>query len=188
MIKNFILHLKTITKHRWLVFKLCCRAGIPWRGLVHDLSKYSPVEFWEGVKYYQGDRSPILACIEQEGYSKAKLHHRGRNKHHPSYWYDQFAKNKTPIIPYVYVAEMICDKIAASMNYSGKDWNDSTPMEYWNQRSDTDILNPKIYNMLTEIFRMVAVYGVESTITRENLNEVYEKYVNNEGEGNVKEL
>lgn len=182
------MHLKTIMKHRWLVFKLCCRAGIPWRGLVHDLSKYSPTEFWEGVKYYQGDRSPILACIEEEGYSKAKLHHRGRNKHHPAYWYDEFAKEPTPIIPYVYVAEMICDKIAASMNYNGKKWTDDSPMEYWNSRNDTDILNSKICDMLTEVFRMVAVYGVKSTITKDNLREIYDKYVGCVEEEYVKQM
>ena len=64
-IKNFIGHLKTITYHKIVVFKLCVKAGILYRGLVHDLSKYSPTEFWEGVKYYQeGKRSPISYCRE----------------------------------------------------------------------------------------------------------------------------
>ena len=64
-IKNFIGHLKTITYHKIIVFKLCVKAGITFRGLVHDLSKYSPTEFWEGVKYYQkGKRSPISYCRE----------------------------------------------------------------------------------------------------------------------------
>ena len=54
-----IKHFNLITKHRWLVFKLCVRAGIPYRGIVHDLSKYSPTEFWESAKFYVGDHSPI---------------------------------------------------------------------------------------------------------------------------------
>ena len=58
-IRNIIGHFRTITKHRWMVFKLCVKVGEPWRGLVHDLSKYSPTEFWEGVKYYTGTHSPI---------------------------------------------------------------------------------------------------------------------------------
>lgn len=49
---NIIGHTKTVLKHKWVVFKLCCKAGIPWRGLVHDLSKFSPTEFWESAKYY----------------------------------------------------------------------------------------------------------------------------------------
>ena len=59
-LKNTIKHFNTINKHRWLVFKLCCKAGIPWRGFVHDLSKYSRTEFWDSVRYYQGGKkSPI---------------------------------------------------------------------------------------------------------------------------------
>ena len=40
ILKNALKHLKLITKHKWVVFILCCKIGIPWRGLVHDLSKY----------------------------------------------------------------------------------------------------------------------------------------------------
>lgn len=59
MIVNFFKHLNVVNKHRYKVFKLCCKAGIPFRGLMHDLSKYSPTEFWEGVKYFDGKISPI---------------------------------------------------------------------------------------------------------------------------------
>ena len=51
-------HLKTITKHRWLVLKGCFQVGLYWQGLTHDLSKYSPTEFWIGAKYYQDTRQP----------------------------------------------------------------------------------------------------------------------------------
>lgn len=34
-------HFKLITKHKWTVFKLSVKAGIPYRGLIHDMSKYS---------------------------------------------------------------------------------------------------------------------------------------------------
>ncbi len=177
MIKNFFLHFGVVTKHRWIVFKLCCLAGEPWRGLVHDLSKYSPTEFWEGVKYFQGYRSPISACKEDIGYSKAWLHHRGRNKHHPAYWYDPFSKVSRPIIPYKYVVEMICDKISASITYNGKKWNEKCPIDYWDNKNDRNYLNPKIDAMLTEVFRLVAVYGVKATLKKRNLKELYNKHV-----------
>ena len=61
-LKKFFKHLHTINKHRFRVFCLSCKAGIPLQGLVHDLSKYSPEEFWEGVKYFQGSYSPIRNC------------------------------------------------------------------------------------------------------------------------------
>ena len=119
MIINFFKHLHKINTHRFKVFVLCCKCGIPFRGLMHDLSKYSPIEFFEGVKYYtNGKHSPIIDCKKQNGYSKAWLHHKGRNKHHSEYWLDLAAPTKAPIIPFKYSVEMICDKIAASKTSS----------------------------------------------------------------------
>ena len=70
-------HFKTICIHKFWVFHYCRKAGIPFKGLVHDLSKFSPVEFFESVKYFQGDRSPIDACKAENGWSKAWMHHKG---------------------------------------------------------------------------------------------------------------
>ena len=58
---NFWGHLKTVHHHRALVRKYCFRLGLYWQGLTHDLSKYSPVEFCAGVKYFQGTRRPTAA-------------------------------------------------------------------------------------------------------------------------------
>ena len=96
-LKNIVGHFMVITRHKWVVFKLCCKVGQPWRGLVHDLSKYSPTEFWEGVKYFNGKHSPITDAKKDKGYSQAWLHHKGRNKHHTDYWVDLSAPDKTPI-------------------------------------------------------------------------------------------
>ena len=75
-------HFKTITHHRLLVMLGCFRVGLYRQGLTHDLSKYSPAEFWQGAKYYQGTRSPNTAEREENGYSLAWMHHKGRNRHH----------------------------------------------------------------------------------------------------------
>ena len=82
------LHLKTITRHKLLVMHYCFRIGLYKQGLLHDLSKYSPVEFLVGCKYYQGDRSPNNAEREETGLSLSWLHHKGRNRHHYEYWID----------------------------------------------------------------------------------------------------
>ena len=60
-------HWKTITRHRWVVCRLCFRVGLYWQGLTHDLSKYSPTEFWVGAKYYAGTRSPNAVERERNG-------------------------------------------------------------------------------------------------------------------------
>ena len=51
---NIVKHFCTITRHRLLVCKHCFKIGLYWQGLTHDLSKYSPEEFWTGVRYYRG--------------------------------------------------------------------------------------------------------------------------------------
>lgn len=185
-LKNIVLHFYTITKHRWIVFKLSLRVGIPWRGLVHDLSKYSPTEFWESAKYYQGDRSPILACVEDKGYSEARIHHVGRNKHHPQYWYDEFSSIKEPIIPYKYVAEMICDQIAASKTYKKKNWTNASTLEYWQKTEPKTHLNPKIKNMLTEIYERMEKEGIKKVLTRKKLKEAYYRHISEEKENEYK--
>ena len=72
-----VAHFKTITKHRRLVRQFCFQCGLYRQGLVHDLSKYSPTEFWVGAKYYQGNRSPNDMEKRDKGYSAAWLHHKG---------------------------------------------------------------------------------------------------------------
>ena len=153
---NIFKHLNTVCTHKWVVFKLCCKAGIPFRGLVHDLSKFSPTEFWESVKYYQGTSSPIVAAKKANGYSKAWLHHKGRNKHHTDYWVDLSAPDKTPIIPYPYVAEMICDKLAAGIIYKGKEWTKEYELQYWLNERDKTLVNDQVEALITEVFTQVS--------------------------------
>ena len=169
-------HFNLICKHRWEVFKLCCRAGIPFRGLVHDLSKCSPTEFFESAKYYNGNISPITIIRERKGYSKAWLHHKGRNKHHAEYWYDPAANESTPIIPYKYTVEMICDNLAANITYNKKKWNKNLQIIYWNERKKEILMNQKNIDMLTEVYTQISKVGIEKTIKKSNLKKLYHKY------------
>ena len=128
-------HFTTICKHKYWVFYYCCKAGIPWRGLTHDLSKFSPIEFFEGVKYYQGTSSPIDACKKANGWSAAWLHHKGRNKHHYEYWQDNFDNGGTPLqMPYKDALEMICDYLGAGRAYSGKNFTLLDEYIWWQSK------------------------------------------------------
>lgn len=129
-----IKHFLIITKHRHKVIANCKKAGILWQGLRHDLSKYSFTEFIPGAKFFQGTRSPNEKERELYGYSKAWLHHKGRNKHHYEYWNDYNPKTKqieNVEMPTRYVIEMFCDRVAASKTYNGKDYKDSDPFTYF---------------------------------------------------------
>ena len=134
IIKNFFGHLKTVQQHRHQVFIHCKKAGIPWRGFVHDLSKFSPTEFIPGVLYYQGNRSPNEREREVDGYSKAWMHHKGRNRHHFEYWTDYKPKTKLmePVKMHdIFIFEMFCDRVAASKIYNKENYNESMPLEYY---------------------------------------------------------
>ena len=121
---NFFGHLITVTRHRNRVMKHCFKVGLYSQGLRHDLSKFSPSEFLAGVKYYQGTRSPNARERELFGFSRAWMHHKGRNKHHFEYWSDVGKSGLyEPVeMPINYVAEMFCDRVAASEIYKGKNY------------------------------------------------------------------
>jgi hypothetical protein len=164
-IKNFTGHLRTVNHHRWLVFIHCCRAGIVWQGLKHDLSKYSPAEFIPGVRYYQGGmRSPNEKERALYGYSPAWLHHKGRNKHHFEYWndYDPVSKRVKPVkMPARYLAEMVCDRMAASKTYMKEDYSDSAPLEYFLKSAvrKKDVMHPETAAKLTELLTILSREG-----------------------------
>ena len=133
-IKGALGHFMTITRHRHAVIRHAAKAGIFWQGLRHDLSKYSPTEFIPGAKFYSGDRSPNEKERNIFGYSLAWMHHKGRNKHHFEYWtdYNPVEKKMMPVpMPMRYIAEMFCDRVAASKIYQGKNYTDSHPYEYF---------------------------------------------------------
>lgn len=58
IVEKIFKHIKLVLKHKWVVIKLACKVGIPWRGFMHDWSKFSPEEFLESVKYYNGKKVP----------------------------------------------------------------------------------------------------------------------------------
>src|SRR5690554_3513798 len=117
--KKYMKHFITISKHKIMVMLWCFKMRIFWRGITHDLSKYSITEFFGSGKYFQGDRSPIDAEKMEKGYSLAWQHHKGRNPHHWEYWIDNVGtKRNNPIkIPYKYVIEMFCDCVGAGKIY-----------------------------------------------------------------------
>lgn len=149
-----------------MVIKHCFKAGILWQGLKHDLSKYSPTEFFVGAKYYQGNRSPNEAEREAYGYSIAWMHHKGRNRHHFEYWTDYSPKTKKiePVeMPLKYVKEMFCDRVAASKIYMGDKYNDAAPLEYFLGAKGRRIIHRKTSDLIEYLLVMLKEQGEEKT-------------------------
>lgn len=163
---NAVKHFITITKHRNLVMIHCFRAGIPIQGLVHDLTKYSPIEFMVGVKYFQGNRSPNDAERADIGYSTAWMHHKGRNKHHFEYWtdYNTFTHMMEPVkMPVRYAVEMFCDRVAACKVYKKKEYTDASPLEHLKSHGAKVPMHPETMAFLTKLLTMLAEQGERAT-------------------------
>lgn len=163
-LKNGWMHFKTITHHRHLVMKSCFQVGLYKQGLLHDLSKYNPVEFKTGVMYYQGDRSPNNAEREDKGLSEAWLHHKGRNKHHLEYWIDYNVGGEgSPMcgmkMPVKYVVEMFLDRIAACKNYQKEAYTDKSPLEYYERGKNHYLLHDESRALLEEMLNVLAERG-----------------------------
>ena len=159
-------HFKTITWHRWLVRQGCFRVGLYWQGLIHDLSKYSRVEFWTGARYYQGVRSPNAAEREEKGYSESWMHHKGRNRHHYEYWTDMspVTRNYEPVpMPRKYLAEMVMDRRAACMVYQGKNYTPGSALAYFLSSRERELMHPKTRRELEYILTMLRDQGETET-------------------------
>lgn len=110
-----------ILVHKAFVGYFCFQAGLYWRGLVHDLSKFHPAEFVECVKFYSPSRSPVAEAKERNGWSKAWLHHKGVNRHHYEYWVDCIDQGgKLLRMPFEDALELVCDGLGASVAYNWK--------------------------------------------------------------------
>lgn len=170
--RKFFLHLKTVLTHKKWVLYYCHKCGFTWAGIVHDLSKFSPVEFWESVKYYQGNRSPIVACKEDKGYSLAWQHHKGRNPHHYEYWTDNYDSGTTRIkMPFRYAVELICDYLAAGKAYNGKDFTYENEYNWWLTNKDAKYMHPRTKAFVEIVFAYLAS-GVD-VLNKKTLKHLY---------------
>lgn len=157
---KFFGHLKTVIIHKWYVFRYCCKFGLIWRGLVHDMSKFSPIEFIESVKYYCGDVSPIKLCKEENEHSLAWQHHKGRNKHHYEYWIDDSRPIKMPL---KYAMELCCDWMGAYRTYchnQHKDWSYYDEYHWVMKKIINANMHQKTKDFVAIVFRNASIRNV----------------------------
>lgn len=170
---NAIKHFITITKHKNLVMVGCFKIGLYKQGLLHDLSKYTPTEFFVGCKYYKGYMSPNNAERVDKGYSSAWLHHKGRNKHHLEYWIDyDITKDENSRehsglcgmkMPVKYVCEMFIDRVSASKNYQKEKYTDESALIYYKNGMDHYMIHRDTGALLEYLLTMLAVKGEKYT-------------------------
>lgn len=159
-------HFCTVLEHKRLVMKHCFAVGMYYQGITHDLSKFSPTEFINGVIYYQwGKQSPNNGERLEKGHSNAWMHHKGRNRHHYEYWNDYRTKKDGgyPIqniqMPRKYVAEMLMDRIAASKTYLKSEYTRHEPLKYYLNGRGKILMHPQTAKELERMLRILDQRG-----------------------------
>jgi len=125
-----------VVRHKWFVFVECCKLGIPWRGIVHDLSKFRWSEWKPYVDFFYGEcgvkwEKERIGCGDEieanrrvhKAFDRAWLLHQHRNPHHWQYWLlrEDNGETKTIGIPFPVLKEMVADWRGAGRAITGKD-------------------------------------------------------------------
>ncbi|MGD6942232.1 DUF5662 family protein [Cytobacillus gottheilii] len=112
--KNFLYTLD----HKLNVLVECWKEGLYIQGITHDLSKFSPKEFFPYAKKFFSDDE--LNKEDEMKWKYAWLHHQHKNKHHAEYWVVD-PQNKTALpMPKKYLIEMVCDWRSFSRRWGRK--------------------------------------------------------------------
>lgn len=119
-------YLGYVLRHKWFVFQECVRLGIPWRGLVHDMSKFRSSE-WGPYAHHFYNRDGTKRDVHKGGYYKptdtgdedfdfAWLLHQKRNWHHWQWWVLPEDEGGVKILPMqdVFRREMLADWCGAA--------------------------------------------------------------------------
>ena len=135
---RYLKYLAYVIRHKWFVMIECFKVGLIWRGLVHDLSKLLPDEFFPYANYFYGPDG-WKHRRSKHGYYKpyntgderfdfAWLKHQKRNKHHWQWWVLPKDDGGTVVFPMPkkYMEEMLCDWIGAG-RAQGKEDADLRP-------------------------------------------------------------
>lgn len=127
-------HLKYMVRHKWFVFLECCKLGIPWLGVTHDLSKFLPSEWFPCVhsffrpdgsrRDYRDDTGQYDPTRMNREFDFAWLHHVHWNPHHWQHWClvrEGEDHDKVLRMPDKYVREMLADWRGAGKAKWGED-------------------------------------------------------------------
>lgn len=163
----FFSYMSYVLRHKWYVFWACCRYGLVWRGLVHDMSKFRPSEFGPYKRYFHGRK------IDPQGYRKpadtgkkefeiAWLHHQRRNKHHFEYWcyVNRREQLVTHEMPLKYRKEMVADWYGAGKAQRAK----TTTREWYLANRNTIFLGPDTRAWVEAELGLTALPDTDTTL------------------------
>lgn len=129
----YLKYLWYVIRHKWFVMLECFKVGLYWRGIMHDMSKLRPSEFFPYARYFYGDYGVKNKCPAKWADSNSIFHktahdfdfawllHQKRNEHHWQWWILSLDDGGKKILPMSCRAidEMICDWKGAGRAITG---------------------------------------------------------------------
>lgn len=118
--RMFLKYASYVVRHKWFVFQETCGLGIPWLGLIHDLSKLRSDEFWPYARFFYGPEAKPrrdstgyykLTDTGDSAFDRAWFLHQKRNRHHWQWWVLPLDDGGTRALPMPdpYRREMLAD-------------------------------------------------------------------------------
>ena len=118
---KYFKYLNYLFWHKWYVMLECFDEGLYWRGIIHDLSKFMPNEFFPYMSFFYGKKEEIEQSevgyfkslkTGNDKYDRACFIHEKRNMHHWQWWIQ--SNGEALEIEEPYLTEMICDWVGAA--------------------------------------------------------------------------
>ena len=80
-------------------------------------------------------------------------------------------------MPYKYLVECVCDKLAATRVYSGKgaDYSKEKPLQHFRKWSRIEDINPKTVLFIETVFTDLQVIGEDGILNKKYMTDTYNK-------------
>ena len=83
------------------------------------------------------------------------------------------------MMPYQYAVECVCDKLAATRVYAGKDYSADLPLKHWLRYGNKVPGNSKTMQFIEEVFIDVEKHGEKYVLNKKYMKEKYREVCNN---------
>lgn len=77
------------------------------------------------------------------------------------------------MMPYKYAVECVCDKIAATKTYNGKNYTETKPMEHWQRYGCHVCGNPKTMAFIERVFKDLGEHGEKYVFNKKYMKKTY---------------
>jgi hypothetical protein len=152
---KYVRYLWYLLRHKWYVLLASWKYGCLWLGIVHDLSKFYPSEFFAYAEYFYGkwreaeEKDPSEHERMKLNFDLAWLYHQRRNPHHHQFWVQlkDDGIDDPMEMPEIYVREMLADWEGAGRAIHGR----IETLEWYEKNWHKMLLHPLTRSMVEKL-------------------------------------